>query len=244
VTGHLRVSVHQPAYLPYGGFFAKMLSSDIHIVLDTALYSRQSFQTRNRIRGPQGQVWLSVPVHGKSKTTLDQLAVDKHTNWSARHWRTIATIYGKARTAELHWIQELNQDHFVDVAGMCLERLSALLGIDVPIIRASSLRPDTWEQNADQRLIDLMVQVGGSEYVSGVGGRNYMDLSRWQDAGLGVTFCDWTSPAYPQPPHDDFAPDLSIIDLVARLGPSAARKLIQAGTALQTALPASPAGSE
>lgn len=233
MTRLLRVSIHQPAYLPYGGFFAKMLSSDLHLVLDTTLYSRQSFQTRNRIRGPQAQMWLSVPVHGRKVPPLDQLRVDQQTNWPARHWRTIVTTYGKLRTAELGWIRELRHERFVDVAEACLAQLSALLGIQVPIVRASDLKPNTAEQDADQRLIDLMIEIGGSQYVSGAGGHNYMNLSRWHEAGIGVTFCHWTPLPYPQAPHDDFVPNLSVIDLIARLGPSATRELILAGIALQ-----------
>ncbi|MGH3971786.1 MAG: WbqC family protein [Pseudonocardiaceae bacterium] len=239
---HLRVSIHQPAYLPYGGFFAKMLRSDVHIVLDTVLYSRTSYQTRNRIRGVQGEMWLTVPVHGKKIPTLESLTVDKQTNWSARHWRTILTTYGKNRSADLGWIRDLKQERFADVAATCLEQLSALLGIKIPVMHATDLRPDTAAQDADQRLIDLMTAVGGSEYVSGGMGRNYMNLRRWKDAGMAVTFCQWTSLAYTQEPHADFVPNLSIVDLVGRLGPLAARELIEEGIALETAVRTSIAG--
>ena len=239
---HLRVGIHQPAYLPYGGFFAKMLSSDIHIVLDTVLYSRSGFQNRNRIRDVQGEVWLTVPVHGKKTQTLDSLTVDKQTNWSARHWQTILRTYGKKGSAELGWVRDLKQERFADVAATCLERLSALLGIKIPIMHASELRPNTVGQDADQRLIDLMTAVGGSEYVSGSMGRNYMNLQSWQDAGLAVTFCQWTSPVYPQEPHTDFVPNLSVVDLLGRLGPLAAREFIEEGIALETAVRRSIAG--
>lgn len=68
--------------------------------------------------------------------------------------------------------------------------------------------------------------------MSGGKGRDYMNLVRWRHAGLHVSFCDWTSPSYPQEPHADFVPNLSVVDIVARLGPSAARELIEAGAAL------------
>jgi WbqC-like protein family len=241
VAERVRVSIHQPAYLPYGGFFAKMLSSDLHIVLDTVMYSRQGFQTRNRIRGVQGEkIWLTVPVHGKmhgKKTpALDTLMVDNKTNWSARHWRTLVTTYGKLGTADLAWVRELKQERFVYVAETCLVHLSALLGIDIPIMRASDLKPGTAEQDADQRLIELVTEAGANEYVSGGGGRNYMNLGQWRAAGIGVTFCDWRSPTYPQDPHTDFVPDLSVVDIMARLGPATARELIQEGRTLKAAV--------
>lgn len=241
---HLRVSIHQPAYLPYGGFFAKMLSSDVHVVLDTVLYSRAGFQTRNRIRDANGEIWLTVPVHGKKLPTLDSLTVDNHTNWPVRHWQTVRTTYGKKYSSELDWIRDLGQERFTDVAATCLGRLSALLDIGIPVRRAADLRPGTAGQDADQRLIDLVRAVGGSEYVSGAMGRDYMDLARWRDAGLAVTFCRWSSPAYPQPPHADFVPSLSVVDMLGRLGPCGTRELVEKGIALEPAVPGSVADAE
>lgn len=241
---HLRVSIHQPAYLPYGGFFAKMLSSDVHVVLDTVLYSRTSFQTRNRIRGANGQVWLTVPVHGKHLPTLDSLTVDNHSNWPLRHWQTVRTTYGKRYSPELEWIRDLRRERFAEVAALCLARLTELLGIEIPVLHAGDLRPGTVGQDADQRLIDLVRAVGGSEYVSGAMGRDYMDLARWADAGLAVTFCRWSSPPYPQPPHADFVPSLSVLDILGRLGPSGARELIEEGIALESAVLGAGAGAE
>src|SRR3989344_1596392 len=63
------LSAHQPNFIPYLGFFDKMLSSDIFVIRDEVLYIEKEFHNRNRIRingndnknNPQSK-WISVPV--------------------------------------------------------------------------------------------------------------------------------------------------------------------------------------
>ena len=55
-------SAHQPNYLPYLGFFDKIVRSDVFIIADITQFVRQDWQNRNRIKGPSGVFWLTVPI--------------------------------------------------------------------------------------------------------------------------------------------------------------------------------------
>ena len=44
------VSVHQPQYLPWLGYFDKIAKSDVFVFLDNVQYKRREFQNRNKIR--------------------------------------------------------------------------------------------------------------------------------------------------------------------------------------------------
>ena len=44
------VSINQPAYLPWLGYFHRIAISDIHIVLDHVQFEKNSFVNRNKIR--------------------------------------------------------------------------------------------------------------------------------------------------------------------------------------------------
>ena len=44
------VSIRQPGYLPYMGFFKKIESSDIFVFLDDVQYVRGEWENRNKIR--------------------------------------------------------------------------------------------------------------------------------------------------------------------------------------------------
>ena len=56
------VAIHQPNYLPYLGFFDKMIKSDVFVIYDDAQFNKSDFQHRNRIRIYEGWKWLTVPV--------------------------------------------------------------------------------------------------------------------------------------------------------------------------------------
>ncbi len=56
------VSVHQPEFVPYLGFWNQMLHADLLILTDTTLFRKRHFQNRNRIRTETDWTWLVIPV--------------------------------------------------------------------------------------------------------------------------------------------------------------------------------------
>ncbi|MGC9114363.1 MAG: WbqC family protein [Candidatus Micrarchaeia archaeon] len=61
------VAVHQPNYLPWLGFFDKMRSCDVFVFLDDAAFSKNTVENSNRIKTPNGELWLTVPVKTAGK---------------------------------------------------------------------------------------------------------------------------------------------------------------------------------
>jgi hypothetical protein len=61
------VSINQPAYLPWLGYFHRIAVSDAHIVLDTVQFEKNSFTNRNKVRTREGWCWLTVPVHPRNR---------------------------------------------------------------------------------------------------------------------------------------------------------------------------------
>lgn len=43
------ITAHQPAYLPWLGYFDKILKSDIYVFMDIVQYEDRSFINRNKI---------------------------------------------------------------------------------------------------------------------------------------------------------------------------------------------------
>ena len=60
------VSINQPAYLPWLGYFHRIAISDLHIILDHVQFEKNSYTNRNKIRTPEGWNWLTVPVVTKN----------------------------------------------------------------------------------------------------------------------------------------------------------------------------------
>lgn len=93
------VSINQPAYLPWLGYFHRIAVSDAHIVLDRVQFEKNSFTNRNKVRTSEGWCWLTVPVKTASKfgdLCIDEIEVANERQWAAKHWQTLRLNYSKA----------------------------------------------------------------------------------------------------------------------------------------------------
>ena len=62
------VSIHQPNYLPWLGYFDKMAKSNMFVIFDDVQLPRgKSYVARNLVKTPGGVQWLTVPVKDKAK---------------------------------------------------------------------------------------------------------------------------------------------------------------------------------
>lgn len=59
----MRISCHQPNFVPHFGFFYKMSQSDIFVILSQVQFEKNGYQNRYFLQGPQK--WVTMPVnHG------------------------------------------------------------------------------------------------------------------------------------------------------------------------------------
>ena len=59
------ISISQPAYIPWLGYFSRIKKSDIHVVLNNVQIERNtknSFTNRNKLRNKDNIFWLTVPL--------------------------------------------------------------------------------------------------------------------------------------------------------------------------------------
>ena len=85
----------------------------------------------------------------------------------------------------------------------------------------------TSEEPTD-RLVEACRAVGGTTYIAGKGGRNYLRADAFEKAGIGIVWQEF-DPAgvtYPQT-GPGFVPGLSVIDCLFNVGPEEAGRLIR-----------------
>lgn len=213
------VSIHQPAYLPWLGYFDKILRSDLFIYLDTVQFQKGSFQNRNRIRTKSGPIWLTVPVETKGKLydlALKDVPVDHRQNWQSKHLASLKMNYGKApftadRLAQIEHFYTEPQPYLSAVCFDMMVAFNAMLGITTPVVRASDLGP---MDGAKSDLVQALCQsVGAKTYLSGSMGRDYLDEAAFADAGLEIVYQDYQHPVYRQQ-YSGFEPAMGIVDLL------------------------------
>ena len=92
------VTAHQPAYLPWLGYFDKIARADVFVFLDDVQFEKNSFINRNKIKTAQGGQWLTIPVRSKGHTddTLRTTRVNAEVPWREKHLKAVALNYKKA----------------------------------------------------------------------------------------------------------------------------------------------------
>lgn len=220
-----RVAIVQSNYVPWKGYFDLIGMVDEFVLLDDAQFTKRDWRNRNLIKTASGSQWLTIPVQvsGRYHQRIDETQI-ADASWAGRHWETLRHAYSRARF--FPWASELLEPLYGDsgaeplsvVNRRFLVRICEALGITTQL----SWSTDYCANGAStDRLVDLCVQSGASEYLSGPAARAYLDESIFAAAGVTVTWMDYEGYAeYPQL-HPPFDHRVSIVDLLFNVGPDA-----------------------
>jgi hypothetical protein len=222
------VSIMQPAYLPWLGFFDRMAASDTLILLDHVLIDRNSktkFANRNRIRTAQGWTWLTVPIRSKGRhgaLHLDEIEVNNETEWAAKHWRAIELNYRRAPyfadyAGRFHALYERSWEKLAELNAAGHRAFTEALGLTTPTLLSSEM---DCRESKDRLIVELCRKAGASAYISGPFGRDYLKAEDFRAAGIDLLFHDYDHPEYKQC-FEGFEPYMSALDLLFNHGPEA-----------------------
>jgi hypothetical protein len=225
------VAVHQPQYLPWIGYFHKIDQADVFVLLDTVQFKKNEWQNRNRIKTAQGWQWLTVPVLYRYPQLIQEVSINNKVQWQHKHRQAIISNYTKAPHYELlePFFEEIFSLSWEIISQLNIEavrRLTGILGLDTPLYIASEI--GAFPEDPDERLIAITRHFGAETYLAGGGGRGYMDLNKYDKAGVQVVFQDFRHPVYDQL-FGEFEPFMSVIDLIFNHG-SESLKILRGDT--------------
>lgn len=213
----------QPGYLPWLGFFEQMLRDEIFILYDDVQYTKKDWRNRNRIKTPQGPLWLTVPVitSGRRFQPIYEVAIDTSVDWQKRHLGALEVNYRRAPYFE--WCFEPiaaalreRYEFLTDLDEALIRVLCGLLGFERELRRATEFELQDTDQNG--RVIECMKKVGKTVLYNGAASRTIIDLARFHAERRDVVFQNYRHPSYPQL-WGDFIPYLSVVDLLMNCGP-------------------------
>lgn len=215
-----RIAIHQPNYLPGIRFFTKMASADLFILLDNVPYTKNNWTNRNRIRSMRGVQWLTVPVitSGRFGQLIREVEISGD-RWRHVHWRTLQQAYACAPFVSqvlevLEPVYATQHRFLADLNTNLILRISRLFDLPCQIVRASALSA---KGSGTDLLLEICRETGATHYLSGIGGRKYLDVEKFERVGIQVEWQQFTHPIYPQI-HGSFVMDLSIVDLLFNCG--------------------------
>jgi hypothetical protein len=225
-----RVAISQSNYIPWKGYFDMIAAVDEFILYDDVQYTRRDWRNRNKIKTPNGIQWLTVPVQTKGSylQKIRDTPISAESEWARLHWKTLVGSYGRAAhfRAIADFVKPLyldkNFEFLSDLNRALIEAICEYLGIRTRI-------SNSWDyqliDGKTTRLVNLCVQAGASEYVSGPAAKDYIEESEFASRGITVNWFDYNNyPAYSQP-WGEFTHNVSILDLLFCCGENSSQFL-------------------
>uniref|UniRef100_A0A7C4YSC9 WbqC family protein n=1 Tax=candidate division WOR-3 bacterium TaxID=2052148 RepID=A0A7C4YSC9_UNCW3 len=216
----IKIGIHQPNFLPHTGFFKKLFLSDIFVILDDVQFSRRSFTQRTLIKYDNFAGWLTIPVlkKGRYYQLIKDTEIDNEREWMKMHLKTFYHFYRKARYFFeiydiLKEIYSKKERFLIDFNIRGIYRIKDYLGIDKKIVFSSEINV---KGTKTDRIIQILKRLDGNVYVSGEGGKKYLDMDKMNENGFKVIFYERVK-EYRQLGLG-FIPGLSIIDLLFNEG--------------------------
>lgn len=186
----VRISVMQPYFAPYAGYFRLMCDVDAFVVLDQVQFPRSGWVHRNRLRRLDGALaWLTLPL---ARAPLDadilDLAYAAGTDaWAAAASRRFAAL--RQPGAQVAACLPLVNDAESPCDGLLrlLARFAETLGLAPHVVRQSRLALAPGLKGAE-RILEICRLLGADRYVNSPGGRHLYDPEEFRRRGVALEF--------------------------------------------------------
>jgi len=222
-----KVAILQSNYIPWKGYFDLVAACDEFIIYDDMQYTRRDWRNRNQIKTADGVRWLTVPVKVKGKfyQKIRDTEIDGD-EWRDVHWKSIVSSYKKAPYFDSisRWLNPIYMENeYVLLSSLnrrLMESICAYLGITTKI-------SNSWDyhlaEGKTERLVDLCVQAGATEYISGPSARDYIVPEQFSEAGIHLSWFNYDGYQEYGQLWGDFTHHVTILDLLLNCGTDAAR---------------------
>lgn len=218
------ISIHQPNYLPWLGFFDKIKKSDVFVIMDDVQYPRgkNHFGHRNKIKNNNGTTWLTVPVEGKSDFKLFNEIGFKSSDWKLEHLRLLSVHYGKSPFIDRYlepFKEVLLQDYsnLSDLNSSLIKYFLKELEINTEVTFSSQYSSNS----GAERIFNILEKLNASSYISGTGpgSMRYIDEQEFKNRNINLIWQNYEHPEYTQQ-YGAFVPYMCILDLLFNVGPN------------------------
>ena len=234
----MKCAIMQPTYIPWLGYFDLIDSVNKFIFLDDVKLEKCSWQVRNRIKTPQGELYLTIPVRstkGRDKLIINEVTINDSELWRKKHLKSIFYAYKKSEffnevypfienliKNDILYLKELNINIIKTIANRIGIKTEFLISLELGELIGKK----------DVRLVSMCEKVGCSEYISPQGSVAYIEKEKpggaFSGSRISLYYQNYEHPLYKQL-YGDFLPFMSIIDLLFNEGFDNALSIIRSG---------------
>lgn len=219
------VSIHQPNFFPWLGYFDKIARSNIFILLDDVQYQKTGGVWTNRVKLliANEAKWITAAIDRNYSGTrnINEMHFVSSEPWRKKTLRSIEANYAKHPYFDevIETIQPLIMNEESNVArynyhAIC--NITKALGLDTNHFRLSSQLQK--EGASNELLASLTKVVGGDSYMCGGGAEGYQEEAVFSKQSIKLHYQNFKHPVYLQHRSPNFTSGLSIIDSAMNLG--------------------------
>lgn len=219
----MKISVMQPYFFPYLGYFQLIASTDIFVIFDDVQFIDKGWINRNRILHPSIEKkwnYINVPLSKRKQfSKIKDIKIDNSKNWKS-------TIIGKIShykswAPNYYFIKDLLENNFTkdfdSINKLCeftIRSICSLLNIKTKIILFSELDLNLPKiNNSGDWGLFITKSLGGKEYINPINGRDLFKKEKFQKHNIKLKFSEFCNFEYPQN-NRKFESKLSVIDMI------------------------------
>tara|TARA_B100000029_G_C17545158_1_gene948176 strand:- start:53 stop:751 length:699 start_codon:yes stop_codon:yes gene_type:complete len=216
------LSILQPSFIPWIGYFSIIKKSDFVVFLDHVQFNKRSWQQRNYIKTKNGPIFLTIPVLTKNKFSqkISEVQINNEENYIKKHLKSIHQNYYKTKYFEKYFekiksVYEKKEKFLINLninfISMILEEI---LNKKFKFQLSSNLNINSKKNNL---IIDICKYYKTNKYLSARGADVYLEDEIFKKENIELIFSDFKHPIYDQI-NGKFLANLSIIDLLFNCG--------------------------
>lgn len=171
----MRVAIHQPNFVPWRPFFAKMAAVDVFVILTKCQFNRRHFQHRFKYQ----ERWYSMSVHDIQhfEAIENKRYLKPQEDWAAIKRRLPQFVPWFSQ------FDDLIQPELWRCNMAIILRMAQLLHIKTEIIQ-----DPTPSCTGTDRLVEICYALNAKTYLAGRSGANYMDPQKFTERGIEVEY--------------------------------------------------------
>ncbi|MEQ8216666.1 MAG: WbqC family protein [Arenibacter sp.] len=215
----MKVSISQPTFLPWIGYFNMIKKSDVFVFLDNVKFKKQTWHMRNRLKSgsmiDESEIWAHIPTNlSKTDTMIKDVLIDNSQDWKKKHLEIFQYNYGNSYQT-IEFLTELYQKDWERIADFNIELITKCcqyLEIETKLIRASELNVDGKKSHL---ILDICKHLNADELIANSGSTNYLEEDKeiFENENIKISYHNFNPTRYNQK-GGIFIQNLSILDLL------------------------------
>ena len=214
----MKVSIMQPYFFPYIGYFQLIANSDVFVIFDDVNFIKKGWINRNNILVNNTPYLFSMPLQNVSQNKhINEIFISDLDKWKMDLLKTISSSYKKAPfyqdvyplIEKIISFDELNLALYIQNS---LQNLCVYLNLNTKLIMSSEIVKNN-DLKGENKIIDICVQLGATQYINAIGGIELYTQENFQVKNIDLKFIKSENILYQQF-KNEFKPWLSIIDVI------------------------------